>query len=90
MRNTIIEVNNLVKKFKNVEIIRKTSAEASKDFGDESLDFVYLDGDHSYEAVKADLEALYPKIKAGGYILGILLAPERHWSDVCDVRITVM
>ena len=63
-------VQNLFKKFKNVEIIRKTSAEASKDFGDESLDFVYLDGDHSYEAVKIDLNSWYPKLKQYGVMCG--------------------
>lgn len=36
----------------------------------ESLDFVYIDGDHSYEAVKKDLEAWYPKVKSGGMFCG--------------------
>lgn len=35
-----------------------------------SLDFVYIDGDHSYEVVKNDIEVYYPKIKPSGFIGG--------------------
>ena len=41
-----------------------------KSFADESLDFIYIDGDHSYKAVKADFEAWWPKIRPGGYVFG--------------------
>lgn len=37
---------------------------------DNSLDIVYLDAAHYYEAVKKDLEAYYPKVKPGGVIAG--------------------
>lgn len=33
-------------------------------------DMVYIDGDHEYEGVKADLEAFYPIVKEGGLIFG--------------------
>ncbi len=51
-------------------VIRKTSLEASVLFGNEALDFVYLDAQHHYSAVKADIEAWYPKVKVGGIISG--------------------
>lgn len=51
-------------------ILRKTSLEAASQFEDGSLDFVYLDGDHRYEAVRADLEAWYPKVRRGGMLAG--------------------
>ncbi|UCC58371.1 MAG: class I SAM-dependent methyltransferase [Candidatus Bathyarchaeum sp.] len=35
-----------------------------------NLDFVYIDGDHSYEAVKQDIQNYFPKIKPGGIIGG--------------------
>jgi predicted O-methyltransferase YrrM len=50
--------------------IRKQSVEASQDFQDNSCDVVYIDMQHTYEAVKEDLNAWYPKVKAGGYIAG--------------------
>ena len=49
-----------------VGIIRDFSVPALKLFDDESISFAYVDGDHSYEGVTADLEALFPKIKSGG------------------------
>lgn len=50
--------------------IRKSSIEASKDFEEESCDVVFIDMDHSYEAVKQDLIHWFPKVKKGGYIAG--------------------
>lgn len=39
-------------------------------FNDESLDFIYIDANHSYDYVKADLEMWYPKLKKGGILSG--------------------
>jgi len=50
--------------------IRATSLDAAAQFTDYSLDFVYVDGDHSYEAVSADLRAWYPKVTVGGILIG--------------------
>lgn len=47
---------------------RMTSEEASKKFKDDSVDVIFIDGDHSYEGVKKDLECWFPKIKSGGVI----------------------
>lgn len=59
--------------------IRKTSVEASKDFQDESCDVVYIDMQHTYQAVKEDLKYWYPKVKTGGYIAG-------HDIDIASVN----
>jgi len=53
-----------------IEWVRTTSAEAVKIFDDESLDFVYIDGDHSYEFVCEDMILYYPKVKKGGLFSG--------------------
>jgi len=49
-----------------VKVHRHKSLDAAKLFPDGYFDWVYIDGDHSYEAVLADLEAWLPKVKPGG------------------------
>jgi hypothetical protein len=47
-----------------------TSKEASQLFADNSIDGIFIDAAHEYEAVKEDLELWYPKVKSGGYFCG--------------------
>ncbi len=35
-----------------------------------NYDIIYIDGDHSYNGVKRDLEAAFNKINNNGYIMG--------------------
>jgi len=68
------EIYNYNLKLKNVrhiiQDIKMLSWEAAKKFKDNSVDFVFIDADHSYEAVKKDISAWWPKIKKGGIISG--------------------
>jgi len=61
-------------KLKGVEdrgiMIRALSEQAVDLFKDESLDFVYIDGNHTYDYVKQDIELWYPKVKKGGLVAG--------------------
>lgn len=49
---------------------RMYTHEAALKVEDESLDFIFIDADHSYEGVKKDLTDWIPKVKKGGYICG--------------------
>ena len=51
-------------------LLRMTSMAASTFFPKESLDFCYIDGDHSLEGIYMDLKAWIPKIRIGGIIAG--------------------
>jgi predicted O-methyltransferase YrrM len=53
-----------------VTFLRMLSSEAVKQFEDNSLDFVYIDGNHDYKYVEEDIRIWYPKVKKGGYLCG--------------------
>lgn len=53
-----------------VEMCKGASVERAKDFEDEFFDYIYIDADHTKEAVLQDLNAWYPKVKKGGIIAG--------------------
>ena len=61
-----------------IMMMRETSYKAAAFFKDESIDFLYIDGNHSYSAVLTDLIRWWPKIKRGGYICG---------DDVEDIHV---
>mgnify|MGYP001051990816 CR=1 FL=1 len=50
--------------------IRDTTKNARKKIEDESLDFVYIDGDHTLRGITLDLLSILPKVKRLGYIGG--------------------
>ena len=56
--------------FDAVRIVDKCSDEAVKTVEDESIDFLFIDGDHRYSQIKRDLDNWYPKIRKGGTICG--------------------
>jgi hypothetical protein len=56
--------------YPNCKIVRKTSMEAVKDFADNSLDFVYIDGSHDFRYVAEDIEEWTKKVKVGGIVSG--------------------
>lgn len=51
-------------------IIKALSVDACQMFADESLDFVYIDGAHSFANVALDLEHWSRKVRSGGVIAG--------------------
>ena len=67
--NYIMAVERL-SKYPNNNIIRKKSVDAAKDFENESLDFVFIDGDHEFQAITNDIAEWLRKVKKGGIISG--------------------
>ena len=55
---------------KKITWMNVTSLEAASMFDDNSLDFVYIDANHEYIFVRADIKAWYPKVKYGGILGG--------------------
>ena len=68
------------KRFANdnrVMVHRKSSREAAAAFPDGTFDWVYIDGDHSYDAVFNDLVSWKPKSRRGGVLAG----DDLNWRD---------
>lgn len=63
-------VSKLFAKIASVKVHRQTALEAAGSFPDRYFDWIYLDAQHHYAAVKADLEALDKKVKSTGFIVG--------------------
>jgi tetratricopeptide (TPR) repeat protein len=60
-----------LRRFQGRSIIwRLTSQQAADLIADQSLDFCYIDADHSYEGVRDDIRLWHPKVKAGGILGG--------------------
>ena len=53
-----------------VQFIKSKSVEASASIPDGSLDFCYIDGDHSLEGIYNDLYAWIHKVRKGGMLAG--------------------
>ena len=56
-------------------VLRERSLDVAASCEPNSLDFVFLDADHSQEAVRADIAAWWPAVKGGGLLGG---------HDYCD------
>lgn len=71
----------------NCKIVRKFSEEAHLDFPNESLDFVYIDGNHEFLHVAQDLTFWSPKVKKGGIVAGDdYIRPAGKYGQFNDVK----
>ena len=59
-----------VKRFPAAEIVQEFSQKWLAEQPDHSLDWVYLDASHKYENTMNELQAIEPKLKPDGMILG--------------------
>ena len=62
--------SRVLSKYNDCTVIRKTSMDAVNQFKDRSLDFVYIDGDHSFSHVAEDIQAWAYKVRKGGIVAG--------------------
>jgi len=69
-RRMLVEVYRRSLECHNVEVIRMDSCEAAEIFIEGSLDLVFIDANHSFKGVTADIEAWLPKVRSGGILCG--------------------
>ena len=70
MKHFAEQVKKDAEKYKNATVLHMKSLEAAKLIEDESLDFVFIDAEHTTECVLEDIAAWRPKIKPGGWLMG--------------------
>jgi predicted O-methyltransferase YrrM len=56
--------------YNNITHIQKTSDDAVADLAGQQFDVVYIDGVHTYEQVKKDIENYRGLVKPGGFLCG--------------------
>lgn len=67
----LLECISNLKDYSNRYIIHKDrSTSIAPLFENNFFDFIYIDANHKYDFVKADLNAWYPKVRTGGIIAG--------------------
>jgi len=81
-----LAIANVAKFGKRAKILRMTSLEAAPKFEDGTLDFVFIDGDHSYKGVHDDIEAWWPKLVNGGLLSGHDYRDERGYGVIPAVQ----
>lgn len=62
-----------------VKFLNLFSSDAIHDIPDNALDYIFIDGDHSYKAVSRDIKFYYSKVKPGGIFAG-------HDYNLSDVK----
>lgn len=67
-----------------ITIFREDTKTAHNHIEDGSLDFCFIDGDHSYQGVLIDIKNWRPKVRKGGYICGHDANWETVNKAVCD------
>ena len=83
------QCNKLAESDDRIRVMQNLSVDGAKRFQNESLDWVYLDGNHSREAVSDDLAAWWPKIKPGGIIGGHDFVDKDDEGWYCQVEMAV-
>jgi predicted O-methyltransferase YrrM len=63
-----------------IKEIKEISWEGSRHFDDSSVDFVFIDADHSFDSVVKDIQSWVPKVRKGGMISG------HDYFNTCGVK----
>lgn len=75
-------MNKIAFASEKVVVLRGRTKEVIEKIPDESLDFAYIDGDHTLRGITIDLIKLLPKIKVNGLIAGDDFTPNPWQHDI--------
>jgi len=66
---------------KDVFMYKGNSLKFLSTLKDDFLDWIYIDGDHSYDSVSKELDLAVKKVKNGGIIAGHDFTFHKHWKS---------
>jgi hypothetical protein len=62
--------NTLKENFKERSFFIRANSNCLIDFKNEFFDFIFIDGDHTYEGCSSDINNSFSKVKKGGILIG--------------------
>lgn len=77
-------ITNNIRELLGLEIMAIDSLNASCNFPNGTLDFVFIDASHEYEKTKADILLWYRKVKIGGVLAGHDYATHKKVHQAVD------
>jgi hypothetical protein len=80
------QCSELAEADKRVVLIRKFSVDGALDVPDNSLDMVFIDGNHDYIHVLQDADAWWPKLKSGGVMGFDDYGNDTNWPNFIEVK----
>lgn len=85
---------------KNITVYVMTSKKFAAKYPKRKWDYIYLDGDHSYEGVRFDFESFWPRLRKKGFIslhdiytrnLGDLeYGVHKYWTEIKKEHLSVI
>lgn len=72
-------VKQNLSEYKNASLLRGTFDEVASNFKDDSVDVIFIDGDHTTEGVLKDLKTAHKKVNKKR---GIICGDDTNWSSV--------
>lgn len=81
--NYLLCQQNLIDYVGRYTQVRSHSTVAASQMENESLDFVFIDGNHKYQYVKQDIASWFPKVRQGGIVSGHDYL-NVNWNDIPD------
>ena len=70
LNDEYIKIKEWATNHSNITVVKGNSSSTLSSYPNQFFDMIYLDGDHSYEGVRKDLEQAILKVKKGGWIMG--------------------
>jgi len=62
------------------KLLKGLTDDLCEQFSDASCDLIFIDADHTYDAVSKDIQNWRPKLRKGGFLTG----HDIHWPEVRD------